>query len=235
VEQETVDCVKTGNHRFPEMSEREILIRAQNGDKKASEYLLHKYRSLVRYLINTYFLKGAEKDDLFQIGMIGLWQAVIDYRCDISVSFNSFARICIQRHIITAIKSASRMKQYPLNGYLSMDRNMGDEEWTRSLEETLSLDEIADPEEMILRNEDTRRVKEMLQQLLSTFEWKVLAGYQVGKSYQEIARELRVKTKSVDNALVRIKKKVVEVDVGKASIPDLLAGMESNTMNPENM
>jgi RNA polymerase sporulation-specific sigma factor len=151
---------------------------------------------------------GAEKEDLLQVGMIGLWQAIVDFRADKAISFPAFARICIQRHIITAIKTATRQKQVPLNTSLSLESSPEDSssEWT--LSDILTSDETIDPEDLVLRREDSKRLHETLQQLLSEFEWRVLIGYKVGKSYREIAVELRCKTKSVDNALARIKRKV---------------------------
>jgi RNA polymerase sporulation-specific sigma factor len=190
------------------LNDQEIVQCAQMGEDSAAEFLLYKYRSLVRTKVRSYFLMGAEKEDLLQIGMIGLWQAVIDYRADKDISFLSFARICIERHVITAIKTATRQKQTPLNTSVSLEYPSEDSESEWNLAEVLVADDTVDPEELVLRREDTRRLQEMLRRLLSDFEWSVLSGYQVGKSYREIACELRCKTKSVDNALARIKRKV---------------------------
>ncbi|MDO8589037.1 MAG: RNA polymerase sporulation sigma factor SigH [Armatimonadota bacterium] len=199
---------KTAQTRYTFMTDQEIVECAQFGEDAAAEYLLYKYRSLVRTKVRSYFLMGAEKEDLLQIGMIGLWQATIDYRADKEISFLSFARICIERHVITAIKTATRQKQTPLNTSVSLEYPSEDSESEWNLAEVLVADDTVDPEELVLRREDTRRLQEMLRRLLSDFEWSVLAGYQVGKSYREIASELRCKTKSVDNALARIKRKV---------------------------
>ncbi|MDO8682231.1 MAG: RNA polymerase sporulation sigma factor SigH [Armatimonadota bacterium] len=194
--------------RYIGMGDQSIVCRAQMGEDMAAEYLLYKYRSLVRTKVRSYFLMGAEKEDLLQIGMIGLWQAIIDYRADKEISFLSFARICIERHVITAIKTATRQKQTPLNTSISLEYPSEDSESEWNLAEVLVSDETVDPEQLVLRREDSRRLAEMLRRLLSDFEWRVLSGYQVGKSYREIALELRCKTKSVDNALARIKRKV---------------------------
>lgn len=191
------------------MSDAEIVAFAQSGSGDgAAEYLLYKYRNLVRNKVRSYFLVGAEKEDLLQVGMIGLWQAVVDYRADKAISFPAFARICIQRHIITAIKTATRQKQIPLNTSLSLESPPDESNAEWSLSEILTSEETVDPEELVLRREDSMLLHEMLQQMLSDFEWEVLTGYKVGKSYREIANELRCKTKSVDNALARIKRKV---------------------------
>lgn len=193
---------------FENLDDTAVVRQAQYGVEGASEYLLYKYRNLVRNKVRSYFLVGAEKEDLLQVGMIGLWQAIVDYRADKAISFPAFARICIQRHIITAIKTATRQKQIPLNTSLSLESpsDESSSEWT--LSEILTSEETVDPEELVLRREDSMLLQEMLQQMLSDFEWQVLAGYKVGKSYREIASELQCKTKSVDNALARIKRKV---------------------------
>lgn len=193
---------------FENCSDAEIVEKAQNGVEQAAEYLLYKYRNLVRNKVRSYFLVGAEKEDLLQVGMIGLWQAIVDYRADKAISFPAFARICIQRHIITAIKTATRQKQIPLNTSLSLESppDESSSEWT--LSDILTSEETVDPEELVLKREDSQLLHDMLQQMLSDFEWRVLAGYKVGKSYREIANELQCKTKSVDNALARIKRKV---------------------------
>src|SRR6185503_75971 len=122
--------------------------------------------------------------------------------------------VCIHRHIITAIKAATRQKQVPLNTSLSLEVPSEDELSDWSMSDVLHADLTADPEELVLRREDNTQLEELLQRLLSDFEWQVLSGYQLGKSYREIANELRCKTKSVDNALARIKRKVSTVSEG---------------------
>lgn len=189
-------------------SDHDVVKIAQSGDDQAAEFLLYKYRSLVRTKVRSYFLMGAEKEDLLQIGMIGLWQAIVDYRPEKDISFLSFARICIERHVITAIKTATRRKQTPLNSSVSLEYPSEDCESEWNLADILMADDTIDPEELVLKQEDTTRLQTMLQRLLSEFEWEVLSGYQMGKSYREIAVDLNCKTKSVDNALARIKRKI---------------------------
>ena len=208
--------------KFSGMLDREIVHRAQRGDESASEYLLYKYRNLVRTKVKSYFLVGAEKEDLLQVGMIGLWQAIVDFRCDKAISFPAFAKVCIQRHIITAIKTATRQKQMPLNTSLSLETPSEDSSDNWNLADIIPATEMQDPEDLVIMGEDTKVLHEMLQQVLSDFEWHVLAGYQIGKSYREIASELRCKTKSVDNALARIKRKVSSVPLGLANLSELL-------------
>jgi RNA polymerase sporulation-specific sigma factor len=207
------DVPRSSLLRYADLADREIVSRAQRGESQAAEFLLYKYRNLVKTKVKSYFLVGAEKDDLLQVGMIGLWQAVVDFR---------FAKVCIQRHIITAIKTATRQKQQPLNTSLSLESPSEDPAADWNLSDILTCDESLDPEEVVLRSEDTRQLHDTLQQVLSDFEWRVLTGYQVGKSYREIASELRCKTKSVDNALARIKRKVAGVPVGDADLTELL-------------
>lgn len=203
------DSPSTLDPDFGNLSDAEIVEYAQSGiGDGAAEFLLYKYRNLVRNKVRSYFLVGAEKEDLLQVGMIGLWQAVVDYRADKAISFPAFARICIQRHIITAIKTATRQKQIPLNTSLSLESPPDESNAEWSLSEILTSEETVDPEELVLQREDSMLLHEMLQQMLSDFEWRVLSGYKVGKSYREIAYELQCKTKSVDNALARIKRKV---------------------------
>lgn len=215
------DVPRANLNRYMDMTDREVVTRAQRGESEAAEYLLYKYRNLVKTKVKSYFLVGAEKDDLLQVGMIGLWQAVIDFRCDKAISFPAFAKVCIQRHIITAIKTATRQKQMPLNTSLSLESPSEDPSADWNLSDILTCDESLDPEDMVLRSEDTRQLHDTLQQVLSNFEWQVLSGYQIGKSYREIAVELRCKTKSVDNALARIKRKVSTVPVGNADLTEL--------------
>lgn len=206
--------------RYATLTDQDIVRIAQAGDEQAAEFLLYKYRSLVRTKVRSYFLMGAEKEDLLQIGMIGLWQAIVDYRPEKDISFLSFARICIERHVITAIKTATRRKQTPLNTSVSLEYPSDDSDSEWNLADILISDDTIDPEELVLKREDTNRLQNMLRRLLSEFEWQVLTGYQIGKSYREIACELECKTKSVDNALARIKRKISCAPYGWPGITD---------------
>lgn len=199
--------------RFDRLPDQRIVSMAQAGDTSATEYLLYKYRSLVRTKTRSYFLMGAEREDLLQVGVIGLWQSIMDYLPDQQISFLSFARICIERHVITAIKTATRQKQSPLNNAVSLEYCAGDGENDFNLAEILVCDEETDPEELLLRREAKQTMQTSLKALLSTFEWEVLKRYCQGKSYHEIAIELACNTKSVDNALGRAKRKVASAPV----------------------
>ncbi len=198
------------DYRYDRLPDQAAVMMAQSGDMSAVEHLLYKYRGLVRTKTRSYFLMGGEKADLLQVGMIGLWQSVMDYSPRKDISFLSFARICIERHVITAIKAATRRKQSPLNSAVSLEYCVEESDADFNLAEVLISDVELDPEEMLLRREDARGLRQRLRSLLSNFEWEVLKQYRLGKTYREIAVQLTCNTKSVDNALGRIKRKVAE-------------------------
>lgn len=194
------------------LSDEELVRRAQEyRDKEAMEYLLYKYRNLVRAKVKSYFLVGAEREDLIQIGMIGLWEAITDYRADRHTSFACFAKVCIQRQMISAIKAATRQKQTPLNSSVSLESPPSGDSDDRALVEVLCSKAEADPETIVLGQEGERLLQETLKQELSPFEWKVLTEYRTGKSYREMAAKLDCKVKSIDNALSRIRRKLPSV------------------------
>ena len=198
----------TGGSRYDRLSDKRVVEMAQIGDSGALEHLLYKYRGLVRTKTRSYFLMGAEKDDLLQVGMIGLWQSIVDYSPDKDISFLSFARICIERHVITAIKTATRQKQSPLNNAISIEHSAEENESDFNLAEVLISDVDLDPEELLIRRENTRKLRTTLKTLLSPYEWEILKRYNLGKTYSEIAIDMECNTKSVDNALGRIKRKL---------------------------
>src|SRR5579884_3745372 len=154
------------HHRFADMQDAEIVEQAQKGDRAASEYLLYKYRNLVRTKVKSYFLVGAEREDLLQVGMIGLWQAIVDFRVDRAIAFPAFAKVCIQRHIITAIKTATRQKQMPLNTSLSLESPSEDSGPDWNLSDIIPSAETQNPEDLVIQGEDTKVLHEMLQQML---------------------------------------------------------------------
>lgn len=195
------------------LTDEELVRSAQEqDDKEACEYLLYKYRNLVRAKVKSYFLIGAERDDLLQIGMVGLWEAINDFRADRHTSFACFAKVCIQRQMISAVKAATRQKQVPLNSSVSLDAAPGgDDDDERSLSEVLSAVPQINPETEVLGLEGERLLKESLREHLSPFEWQVLTEYRTGKSYKEMATALGCKIKSIDNALSRIRRKLPKV------------------------
>ncbi len=198
---------------YDRLSDNSVLALAQAGDIRATEHLLYKYRNLVSTKGRAYFLIGGEKDDLLQVGMIGLWQSIMDYSPARDITFLSFARICIERHMITAIKTATRQKQSPLNSAVSIEYAAEEDCCEFNLSEILVSQTDLDPEEIVIRTEDFKRLRRSLQSLLSKFEWEVLRRYHLGKAYREIAAEMECNTKSIDNALGRIKRKLAATPV----------------------
>ncbi len=195
---------------YEPLSDEELVRRAQEqADTRACEYLLYKYRNLVRAKVKSYFLVGAERDDLLQIGMIGLWEAINDFRADRHTSFACFAKVCIQRQMISAIKAATRQKQTPLNSSVSLEAptSASHDDDERPLADVLTARQEADPEAIVLGLEGERILRQSLREQLSPFEWKVLSEYRTGKSYKEMAEHLGCKIKSIDNALSRIRRK----------------------------
>jgi RNA polymerase sporulation-specific sigma factor len=193
---------------YDEMLDEEVIIKAKDGDNGALEYLINKYKSFVRAKARTYFLIGADREDIIQEGMIGLYKAIRDYRGDKLSSFRAFAELCITRQIITAIKTATRQKHIPLNSYVSLNKPIFDEESDRTLLDIISEESVSDPEEMIINREEFSGIEDKMSEILSGLEWEVLSMYLQGKSYQEIAEELDRHVKSIDNALQRVKRKL---------------------------
>ena len=190
------------------MKDEDVVEEAKIGDPQAIEYLIMKYRNFVRIKARSYFLIGADKEDIIQEGMIGLYKAIRDYDRDKLTSFKAFAEICITRQIITAIKTATRQKHIPLNSYVSLNKPIYDEESDRTLLDVLSGVKVTDPEELIISSEELYCMESKMVELLSNLEWEVLIAYLDGKSYQEIAGELDRQVKSIDNALQRVKRKL---------------------------
>ena len=196
------------------LSDEQLAELSNNGNNEALDYLLKKYSVLVRKKARTYFLVGAEHEDIVQEGMVGLFKAVRSYNPKKQSGFRGFADLCITRQMITAIKSATRQKHTPLNTYISLDRPLYDEEYEVTLMDVLSGDKkIANPEDIIISNEQYRNMERSLINELSSFERNVLALYLQGKSYQDIGVILDKNYKSIDNALQRIKKKIEKMRV----------------------
>jgi len=190
------------------MMDEEIVESAKEGDTEAQEYLITKYKNFVRAKARSYFLIGADREDIIQEGMIGLFKAIRDFKADKLSSFRAFAELCITRQIITAIKTATRQKHIPLNSYISLNKPIYDEESDRTLLDVLSSTQISDPEELIISREELGSIEDKIGEILSDLEWKVLMAYLQGKSYQEMAEELQRHVKSIDNALQRVKRKL---------------------------
>lgn len=193
---------------YDNMVDEEIVQYAKEGNGKAAEYLINKYKNFVRAKARAYFLIGADREDIVQEGMIGLYKAIRDFRHDKLSSFRAFAELCITRQIITAIKTATRQKHIPLNSYVSLNKPLYDEESDRTLMDILSGSRITDPEELIISREEFSNIENKIGEILSDLEWEVLMFYLQGKSYQEIACDLDRHVKSIDNALQRVKRKL---------------------------
>lgn len=183
---------------------------AQNGDDAAQEYLLDKYKSLVRAKSRAYFLIGADTEDIIQEGMIGLYKAVRDYDETKNAAFRSFAELCINRQMITAIKAATRQKHQPLNSYISLNKPVYEEESEQTYMDFLQSgnEALLNPEALLIGQENKNFLESQMIKNLSKFETRVLSLYLQGRSYFEIANALQKPEKSIDNALQRVKKKL---------------------------
>lgn len=195
---------------FDNMPDEDIVELAQETDGAALEYLLNKYKNFVRTKARSYFLIGADHEDIVQEGMIGLYKAIRDYRRDKLKSFRAFAELCITRQIITAIKTATRQKHIPLNNYVSLNRPIYDEDSDRTLLDVITEEIPSNPEEMLIDREDLSVIEGRIGEMLSDLEKQVLVRYMEGKSYVEIGEEMGRHVKSIDNALQRIKRKLLK-------------------------
>ena len=197
------------NQGFESMTDEEVVALAQpDGEDAALEYLLNKYKNFVRAKARSYFLIGADHEDIVQEGMIGLYKAIRDYREDRLSSFRAFAELCVTRQIITAIKTATRQKHIPLNSYVSLNRPIFEEDSDRTLLDVITEETPSNPEEMLIDREDLSVIEGRIGSLLSDLEKQVLVRYVEGKSYVEISEEMNRHVKSIDNALQRIKRKL---------------------------
>ena len=191
------------------MADEELCLLAQGQDSgEALECLLNRYKNFVRSRARSYFLIGADHEDIVQEGMIGLYKAIRDFRPEKLASFRAFAELCVTRQIITAIKTATRQKHIPLNSYVSLNKPIFDEESDRTLLDVISEGRITNPEELLIGQEDLSTIESRIGKMLSPLEWEVLLAYLDGRSYQEIAVDLGRHVKSIDNALQRVKRKM---------------------------
>lgn len=193
---------------FENHSDESLVGLVHAGRSDALDYLIRKYHYFVRMKARSYFLVGADREDIVQEGMIGLYKAIRDFRPDKLSSFRAFAELCITRQIITAIKTATRQKHIPLNSSISLDKPVYEDESERTLLDMLTGPELDDPADLMVHREDFHRLEEEVNNVLSTLERQVLALYLEGRSYQEISDKLDRQVKSIDNALQRIKRKL---------------------------
>ena len=194
-----------------ELSDTDLVALFQAGDTSALDTLINRYRRFARAKGRGYFLVGGDHDDVEQEALIGLYKAARDFRPEHQASFRSFAELCITRQIITAIKTATRQKHQPLNQYVSISATRGgnEQDSERAVEDLLTDPAAdADPADRILADERMSRMRSSMAEMLSGLEVEVLRLYVEGKSYQEIGEHLGRHTKSIDNALQRIKRKL---------------------------
>ncbi len=196
--------------RFDQLTDEEIVALAQGNDDEALTYLLDKYKNFVRSKARSYFLIGADHEDIVQEGMIGLFKAIRDFKPSRLSSFRAFAELCVKRQIITAIKTATRQKHFPLNSYVSLNKPLYDEESDRTLLDVIE-GRVTNPEDLFISQEELERIQNEISTTLSPLEQQVLAAFLNGKSYQEIAEMLDRHVKSIDNALQRVKRKLTKM------------------------
>ena len=195
---------------YDSMTDEQVVRLAQGTDSQALEYLLNKYKNFVRTKARSYFLIGADHEDIVQEGMIGLYKSIRDYKEEKLSSFRAFAELCITRQIITAIKTATRQKHIPLNSYISLNKPIYEEDSDRTLLDVITEEGMSNPEDMLIDREDLSFIEGRIGQMLSDLEKQVLVRYMEGKSYVEIAQEMNRHVKSIDNALQRIKRKLLK-------------------------
>lgn len=194
---------------YEEMRDEDIVRLVQEEhDMAGADFLVNKYKHMVRQKARSYFMVGADTDDIIQEGMIGLYKATRDFKEDREASFKSFAELCITRQIITAIKAATRQKHQPLNSYISLNGAVHDDGGERTLFEVIEGPKEENPEKSIIIQDESMSIETIMEEVLSSLERQVLQGYLDGKTYQEMSLEVNRSIKSIDNALQRIKKKL---------------------------
>lgn len=193
---------------YEKLSDEELVELSASGDKRATENILSRYKNLVKSRAKTYFLAGADRDDIVQEGMIGLFKAVRDFDITKQASFKSFAEVCVKRQMISAVKSANRQKHMPLNSYVSLSEPLYEDNPDRALIDMMADGEEVNPETRLLRRENVEDIISQIDDKLSSLEKSVLLLYSRGMDYREIAKELERTPKSIDNALQRIKNKI---------------------------
>ena len=194
--------------KYESFSDEELICRLRDGENEINEYILNKYKNLVRAKAKTMYILGADSEDLIQEGMIGLFKAVKDYDPGRDASFLTFAELCVSRQMYTAVTASGRKKHLPLNSYVSIYAGEDSEEGTPSVAETVSAGNDSNPEELIIDKENVERIEKLIETELSAFEKQTIELYLIGMNYTEIARVLGKDEKSTDNALQRAKAKI---------------------------
>lgn len=197
------------NYDYEKETDEELMVRLREGESRIMDYIMDKYKNLVRKKAQSMYILGADSEDLIQEGMIGLFKAVRDYDCGRDASFYTFADLCISRQMYTAIQAAGRQKHVPLNTYVSFYGGSSNQEGEPATDlETIMTGQKLNPEELFIDKENLKNLERMIEQELSEFEKQVLDLHLTGMSYTEIARVLSKDDKSTDNALQRIKGKI---------------------------
>lgn len=197
-------------NNYNDMKDEDLIQVIKSGDKLALEFLINKYKELVNMKVSKFFMIGAEKEDIVQEGLIGLFKAIKSFNPDKQNSFKTFANLCIERQLITAIKSSNRQKHMPLNSYLSLNNTAYEEDEDSSLLDIFDAHQIEDPLDTITKKEYYQTVENAIDKSLSDFEKQVLNRYMQGESYVQIAEKLDTPVKSIDNAIQRIRKKAIK-------------------------
>ncbi len=200
------------DNNFLQMQDEDLIKMIKSGDKSALEHLINRYKNLVNIKVSKYYMVGAEREDIVQEGLIGLYKAIKSFQPDKQNSFKNFASICIDRQLITAIKTSNRQKHIPLNSYISLNKEAyeNEEESSSDLIEILDAKTVEDPLDTLTKKEYYKSVENTIDKSLSDFEKKVLNCYIQGESYVEIAQKLDTPVKSIDNAIQRIRKKAIK-------------------------
>jgi len=198
------------NNKYETMSDEDLIDVIKSGDSHAQNYLIDKYKEIVNMKVSKYFMIGAEREDIMQEGLIGLYKAIKDFNKDKQNSFKTFANLCIERQLITAIKTSNRQKHMPLNSYLSLNISAYEEDNDSELIEIFETNTIEDPLDTITKKEYFKSVETAIDKNLSKFEKQVLERYLLGESYINIAAKLDAPVKSIDNAIQRIRKKAIK-------------------------
>ncbi|MCI9596937.1 MAG: RNA polymerase factor sigma-70 [Firmicutes bacterium] len=194
---------------YAKLTDEQLVQRVQEGDLDAEEYLIRKYKDVVRARSRLYFIVGADGEDVVQEGMIGLFRAIKSYDREKEAAFHTFAEMCINRQILTAIRQASRRKHSPLNTSISLNKPLSEEDQDGTLEETLRSDSNSDPEAQLMLKDVAELIIGNEGKIFSPFEQQVWDEYRQGKDYRQIAETLGKSVKAVDNAIQRTKKKII--------------------------
>ena len=197
--------------KYHKLTDEQIIDEIKNGNEEALVFLLEKYKDLVNSKVGKYFIIGAEREDTIQEGMIGLFKAIKSYNSEMQSSFKSFANICIERQLITAVKNSNRQKHIPLNSSISLNSAAYEDNDDMDKLEIVDLKAEDDPSDIIANQEYSKTIERKIKENLSEYELSVLYEYEKGHSYADIAEKLKTKVKSVDTAIQRIKKKANKI------------------------